>query len=113
MALRPPVLFPPLLLEDKDLVRLEIFHDLGLDRRPGDVRGPDEDLALVLYQQDPVEDDRPALFDAELLDVEDVAFPDAVLLSAGFDHCIHLPTLFRKSRNGRLNVAYVRVYVNY
>jgi hypothetical protein len=24
-----------------------------------------------------------------------------------------VPTLFRKSRNGRLNVAYVRVYVNY
>ena len=94
VAFRPPVLFPPLLLEDEDLVSLEIFHDLGPDHRVLDDRGPDEDLAFVLYQKDLVEVDLLALFGAELLGLQEVAFLDAILFSACLDHCVHISTLF-------------------
>src|ERR1700760_3993013 len=76
-------------LEDDDLLRAVLRHDLGRDLRALHEGLADRDLVAADHQHF-LERDARADIAGELLDAEAVAFRNAVLLTAGLDHCVHM-----------------------
>ncbi len=93
MSFRPPVLFPPLLFEDEDLVALESLDNFRFYGGGGEDRRSDENLTVILDQKHLIEDDFLAFYGFKLFDIKEIAFLDAILFSACLDHCVHMSTL--------------------
>ncbi len=89
MAFGAAVVLTAALLEDLDLLVLADVQHVGGHRRAIDSRSADQRVAFAADHQHFVKRDHIAGFRAELLNAQDVAFGDAVLLTAGLDHCIH------------------------
>src|SRR4029077_5905160 len=79
--------------DDADLVSASV----GLDRRANagarDVRRTDADAVALAEQQHLVERDHSADIGLDFLHTQGLALHDAVLLTAGFDDCVHLAFL--------------------
>src|ERR1700730_6564520 len=84
-----PVIVPPLLLEDDDLVGPAMLDERGADRRAVEERRPGRDSGAVTDHQDFAEFDYGTGFAVELLDRDHIVLGDRVLLAAGADHCKH------------------------
>src|SRR5207237_6754714 len=91
--------------EAPDLGVLAMRDDLGLDPGPVDERSADLDRIAFADEQD-LEGDLGPDVPFELLDLEEVAFLDAVLLAAGADDCVHRSSL--ASRRAGLPSAAIR-----
>src|SRR5579864_1271201 len=90
MAVFAPVILPPLLLEDDDLVGATLLDQLGADRGAGDQRGASRHGGAIADHQDFGQLDRRARLAGELFDRDHVVGRDLVLLAAGADHCEHI-----------------------
>src|SRR3954454_22588119 len=88
VAVAPPVVLAPPLLEDDDLLALALLKHGRRDLGAGD-GGRAHDRALAADHQHLAELDRAAGLAIEPLDDEDLVLGDAVLLAAGLDHCVH------------------------
>ena len=76
-------------LEGDDLVAADVFHNIGLDRRSGDDRIADGDVALLVDEEDAVEGVDLTRGGGQEFDLDGVACSDAVLLTAGFQNSVH------------------------
>src|SRR5689334_7316210 len=88
VAVAPPVVLAPPLLEDDDLLALALLEHGGRHLGPRDGGRPDH-RALAADHQHLAELDRAAGLALEPLDDKDLVLGDAVLLAAGLDHCVH------------------------
>src|SRR3954466_10241822 len=75
--------------DDADLVATTLGLDGGGDAGAGDERRANGDAFALADQQHLVEGDRGADIGFELLNTQGFALHDAVLLTAGFDDCVH------------------------
>ena len=89
MALRFLVMLAAAKLEDLQLVAAAVAEHGGLDERARDERCAQLDVVAVADQEHLVERYRGADIDRERLDAKLAAGLDAILLAAGFDHCVH------------------------
>src|ERR1051325_7776595 len=89
MTVLAPVILPPLLLEDDDLVGTAGLYKSCAHGRPGEERRAGRDIGAVADQQHLAELDRRARLAVELLDGDHIVLGDRVLLAAGADHCKH------------------------
>src|ERR1051326_3480691 len=89
MTVLAPVILPPLLLEDDDLVGTTVLDKGRAHRRAGEERRAGRDIGPVADQQHFAEFDRRARLAVELLDGDHIVLGDRVLLAAGADHCKH------------------------
>src|SRR3954469_22235005 len=89
MALVLDVVLAAAKLEDLHLVAAAVAEDGRLDQRAGHERRADLDGVAAADEQHLVEGDVRADLGAERLEAELRAGLDAVLLAAGFDHCVH------------------------
>src|SRR5689334_576971 len=101
MALRFLVMLAAAHLEDLDLVAAAVPEDSGLDERAGDERCAQLDAVTVADEEHLVERDGRAHIRRERLDTKLGAGLDAILLAAGFDHCIHRSKPRRCAAKGR------------
>ena len=77
------------ILEDDDLLGLAVLQHLGFDRSACH-HGSAELRVLAVHDcQHLIEGYGCVSLGAELLDIDDVAFLDAVLLATGNDNCLH------------------------
>src|ERR1700722_5852310 len=90
MTVLAPVVVPPLLLEDDDLVGATMLDELGADRGAGDERRAGRGAGALTDHQNLAKPDRRAGLADELLDRDHIAFRDLILFAAGADHCEHL-----------------------
>ena len=77
-------------LEDDNLLALAILQDLSLHRSAGDNGSAKLGVLAIQDCQHLIEGHGGFGFGVQLLDVEDVALLDAVLLAAGHDNCLHV-----------------------
>ena len=79
-----------LVLQNVDLLALAVLDDLSLNS--GTLNNGSADLGVLAVQdsQDLLELDGSLSFSVQLLDVEDVALGNGVLLAASHDNCFHL-----------------------
>jgi hypothetical protein len=85
--------FPSLLVQHQDLLGEALAHDLRGDLRAGDGRRPDPRTVLGSDHQHAIERHGRADLAFDLLDAQEVAFPNAVLLSSCHDDSVHLQLL--------------------
>lgn len=93
-------------LDDAHLVGAAVGHDLGGDRGALQ-RIAQLDAIAIAQHQDGVELDLVASFDFELFHAERFALRDAVLLTAGYQNCVH-DQVFLCSYYGRLTCPWGR-----
>jgi hypothetical protein len=74
--------------ESDDLVVLVLLDDLGLHRSSGNERGAEVDFVAVDDEEDIAKGGLFAGLEVKLLNAQDVAFGNAVLLAAGLDDCV-------------------------
>src|ERR1700730_9538199 len=89
VAVLAPVIVPPLLLEDDDLVGAALLDQGGADRGVSQQGCAGRYGGAVADHQHLGELDRRARLAGELLDGDHVVRGDLVLLAAGADHCKH------------------------
>ena len=89
MALGAVIALALLELEDELLLALELLDDLGDDLLLGQ-SGSVNDRLLAVVQHENVELDLVARLRIELLDVDDVALGNLVLLAASRNDCVHV-----------------------
>src|SRR6266851_7581672 len=89
VAVLAPIIVPPLLLEDDDLVGAALLDEGGADRGAGQERRAGRYGGAVADHQHLGELNRRARLAGELLDGDHVVRGDLVLLAAGADHCKH------------------------
>lgn len=75
-------------LEDEDLLALELLDDLGSDLLVLQGGSVNDGLLAVVQEKDG-ELDLVARLRVELLDVEDVALGNLILLATSCDDCLH------------------------
>src|SRR5262245_54354155 len=78
-----------LVLEDGDLLAQALLDDLGLDLDAGHLGLADRDAARVVGEEQGVEGELAASRARELLDAQELALGDAVLLSTSLNHGVH------------------------
>jgi hypothetical protein len=88
MSDRPVITFPTTILERDDFLVLALLDDFAGDGRPLDKRCAVRDLIAVSMKKDVGEDTFFAGFLIEEIDIDDVAFRDAMLSAASFDNCV-------------------------
>src|SRR2546421_4673060 len=88
MSHRPVIPFPAAILERDDLFVLALLDDFTGDSCPFDERRAMRDLVAVGMKEDVGEDTLLAGFLIEKIDIDDVAFRDAMLSAASFDNCV-------------------------
>ena len=76
-------------LDDSHLLATAVGDDFGADLGTLDQRGTNGDVVIVADQQNLVELDGIAGGDFQFLELESLAFLNAVLLATALDHCVH------------------------
>ena len=77
-----------LVLQDMDLLALAVLDDLSLDS--GALNNGSADLGVFAVQDSQnVELNGSLSFSVQLLDVQDIALSNGVLLATGHDNCFH------------------------
>ena len=89
MAVFAAIVLTAFLFEDDDLVVFFLVEHGGLDACARNCRRTDFSAAGAADEQNMVERDRAALGCVEQLDFNDVVFRDAILLTTGFNDCVH------------------------
>src|SRR2546423_10243312 len=88
MAHRAVITFSPAIFERDDLFVLALLDDFAGDGRPFDERRAMRDLVAVGVKKDVGKHAFFAGFLIEEIDIDDVAFRDAMLSAASFDNCV-------------------------
>ena len=78
-----------LVLQDMDLLALAVLNDVGGNGSALNVGSAAGERIAQLKGENLIKGNRFPLVYFELFDEDDVAFRDLVLLSAGFDNCVH------------------------
>src|SRR6266436_6801882 len=89
MPLLTPIVVPPLLFEDDDLVGARLLDHGGADGGAVQQRRAGRNFRPFADHQHLGEFNRRARLGCKLLDRDDVVLGDLVLLAAGPDHCEH------------------------
>ena len=76
-----------------DLLVTVLLEDLALNANLGKGLGVSDGLRAIIDEKNLVERDGSALFDLELLDVDDVALGNLILLTTGLNNCVHVKYL--------------------
>ena len=75
--------------QDVELLALAGLDDLGNNGSALNNGSADLDSALLANGENLIEGDFAVVLSVQLLDVDDVAALNAVLLATGFDNCVH------------------------
>ena len=78
-----------LVLDDVDLLALAVLNDLGLDSSTLNHGSADLGVLTVQHSQDLLELHGSLSLCLQLLDVQDIALGNSVLLATGHDNCFH------------------------
>ncbi len=89
MTFGSPVVLATLFLEDDDLIALLLFQHFSGDTCAVDQRCADRQALAVVHCQDFAQLDSGAGIAVQFFDGKNIVFRNAVLFSAGFDHCVH------------------------
>ena len=89
MAVFTAVVLTTFLLEDDDFVILLLVDNGGCYRGARNCRGADLGGARFADQQNVIQRDGAVLGCVELLDFNNVVLLDAILLTTGFNDCVH------------------------
>ena len=92
MALGAVIALALLQLEDEDLLALELVEHLAGDLLLRE-RGSVNDGLLAIIKHENVKLDLVARLRVELLDIEDVALGNLILLATSGNDCVHVLTL--------------------
>ena len=79
--------------QDVELLALAVLDDLGDNGSALNNGSANLDRALLANGENLIEGDFGISLSVQLLDVNDVADLDAVLLATGFDNCVHVENL--------------------
>jgi hypothetical protein len=95
MTLRPAVLLAALHLDEQKLFAAALADDFAFNARALEERLADPDLSLVgvtfAAKEHLIELDRRTDRAIELLDLDDIAGLNAILLPTCLNHCVHSP----------------------
>ena len=75
--------------EDGDLLTLAVLQHIGGDGSTLHIGSADLQVRIVVQSDHLIEGDRGFLSNIQLLNVQNVAVLNLVLLAAGFDNCVH------------------------
>ena len=84
----PVVTFTPLIFERDDFFVFPLLDNLGRDLRAGDQRISVRHVFPVGKHQDLAERGGLSWIDIQKIDIDRVAFRDAILAAAGVDNCV-------------------------
>ena len=90
MAELPSVAHLPLVLEDDDLLALLLAQDRGHHLGPWQVGSPDRNLAISIYQQNPIHLDGRSGLGNDALDLNNLPWLDPVLLAPCFNYGVNI-----------------------